>query len=210
MLIGLCGAHRTGKSTLAGEFARRNKQFTFAATSVSAIMAAHGMDPAKDYPIAERIVMQNVILTELDAFWARFGESTIFDRTPLDTAAYLLADVQRENVEREFHDAICAYVERAFAITNRRFSMLVQLPPVLPLVEAEGKAPATPAYVEHIHQLISGLRCDERQHVRHLIMPRSYIDIDMRVKGLETATGRTLRNYLAEVETNTLNGVLTH
>lgn len=210
MIIGLCGAHRTGKSTLALEFVKRNKSYTFAATSVSAIMAAHGMDPAKDYPIDYRVAMQNIILTELDAYWASFHENTVFDRTPLCTIGYLLADVQRENVPAHHHAAICEYVERAIDITNRRFSFILQIPPTLPLVHEEGKAPATAAYVEHVHQIISGVRCDERMKVRHVVMPRSYLDMELRVQGMEIASGRVLRNFLSEVEVNNANGMFAH
>lgn len=211
MNIGLCGSNGTGKTTLAGEFARRNTSYTFAATSVSAIMAHHGMDPALDYPIEARIKMQDTILTELDAFWAKYHENTIFDRTPLDTAAYLLADVQRENVDAKHHPDIIAYIKRCFEITNRRFAMILQLPPVLPAQhDRVGKAPSTPAYVEHIHQLIAGVRCDERMRVRHLVLPRSYVDLDKRVEAIENVTGRTLRNFMVEVETNTLNGIKAH
>lgn len=200
MIIGLTGAHRTGKTTLGSEFAKRNLQFTFAATSVSAIMQSRGFDPARDYPMQERIYIQNIILGELDAFYAKFDTNTVFDRTPLDAAAYLLADVQRQNVEREFHEQITAYVARAIDITNRRFAMLLFVPPVLPMVDTPGKAPSAPAYVEHISQLISGLRSDERMKVKYFSLPRSYLDLDLRVRAMENATGRIVRNFLAEGE----------
>lgn len=211
MNIGLCGSQGTGKTTLAGEFARRNKQYTFLATPTSAIMARHGMDPARDYPIEDRIRMQGIILTELDLVWGSLKENAIFDRTPLDTAAYMLADVQRENVPGEHHDAIVEYVRRCFDIASRRFSLIVQIPPVLPLqLGREGKAPSTPAYVEHFHQLIAGLRNDERMKVRHVSLPRNYIDLELRCKALEGTSGRMLRNFMVEVETNMLNGVQPH
>jgi AAA domain len=200
MIIGLTGAHRTGKTTLGSEFAKRNKQFKFAATSVTAIMQSRGFDPALDYPMVERIEIQNIILGELDAFYSRFDNNTVFDRTPLDAAAYLLADVQRQNVEREFHGPITEYVSRAIEITNRRFAMLLFVPPVLKMEDTPGKAPSAPAYVEHISQLIAGLRSDERMKVKYFSLPRSYLDLDLRVRAMENATGRLVRNFMAEGE----------
>lgn len=213
MIIGLTGAANAGKTTLAQAFCDRNKHFRMGATSTSAVMAQHGMDPKLDYPMDKRLWIQNIILGELDKFYAQFSENAIFDRTPLDAAAYLLADVQRQNVELTQHPAIVEYVERAISITNRRFSMIVCVPPVLPerrKEEREGKAPSSPAYAEHFHQIINGLRCDERMKVKHFVLPRGYIDIDLRVRGLESATGRVLRNFLADNETNSLNGISSH
>lgn len=210
MIIGICGAHRVGKTSLAQAFTEKNTTFKFAATSVSAMMLARGMDPALDYDISKRIEMQEIILTELDAHYGRFGDRTVFDRTPLDAAAYLLADVQRENVDPTLHPSIIAYVERAMEITNRRFSMLLFVPPVLPLIEEPGKAPATSAYVEHISQIINGLRGDERMKTKHFLLPREYLSMTMRVRALENAVSRLLQSHLTDVEVMALNGVHAH
>jgi hypothetical protein len=210
MIIGLLGAHRTGKTTLAAEFCRKNPPFRFAPTSVSKMMTERGFDPAKDYPIVERLAIQNIILDGLDRFYSSHERDTVFDRTPLDAAAYMLADVRRENVETVLQKEITDYVARAIDITNRRFAMVLFVPPVLKLVHEEGKAPAEPAYVEHISQIISGLKSDERMKVRWFSMPRGYVDLDIRVKAMQNAATRTLSNYLAETEALNLNGVEFH
>lgn len=211
MLIALCGASGAGKTTIAREFVRRNKGFVFGETSTSAVMRAHGMDPAKDYPLRERIAMQVIILYELDKFYAGFTSNAIFDRTPLDAAAFLLADIQRENVDDEDQAGVISYVSRAIEITNKRFTVIVGVPPVIPLVtQREGKAPPSPAYTEHIHQLIMGLRCDERMHAKNFMLPRNYTELDLRVRGVEFAVGKTMRNFMTDVETNSLNGLMAH
>lgn len=158
------------------------------------------MDPARDYPMRERLQMQQVILNELDSFYASFDKNAVFDRTPLDAAAYMLADVQRENLDSSTQDEVTKYVERCLEITNRRFAMLLFVPPVLKLQYAEGKAPAESAYVAHISYLIDGLRHDERMKVRHFTMPRGYLDIDIRVKALGNATARVLSRFVEESE----------
>ncbi len=210
MIVGICGAHRSGKTTLAREFGLKNPDFAIAETSVSAIMASKGMDPSKDYNFVDRLYMQHVILNELDKFYARFAENTVFDRTPLDAAAYLLADVQRENVPVQTQLHVCKYVEKAIDVTNRRFTMLLFVPPVLPLVDAPGKAPAAPAYVEHISQIISGLRHDERVKVKHFTLPRQYLEIETRVRALENARSRVLSGQLAQTELMRENGISLH
>jgi AAA domain len=210
MIVGLCGAHRTGKTTLATEFCKKDRLFKFAPTSVSQMMISRGFDPALDYGIEERIAIQEVILTELDQHYSQHEKNTIFDRTPLDAAAYMLADVRRENVDPATQGKIVAYVERAIDITNRRFAMLLYVPPVLKLEPAPGKAPAEPAYVEHIAQIINGLKNDERMRVKHYTLPRRYTDIDTRVAAMQNATGRLLSNYLGEVEQMNDAGIAFH
>ncbi len=212
MKIALIGAQGCGKSTLGLEFCQVFPQYTFAATSVSAIMADRGMDPAKDVPIAERLVMQDIILGELDAFYSRFRDHTVFDRSPLDAAAYMLADVQRENVQPPVQGLVKRYVEKCIEVTNRHFQMLLFVPSVLgtPAEPREGKAPSGEAYVEHISLLINGLRHDERVQVRSFALPRRHVDIDKRVKGLRWSEQRLLRNSQDEREARLDAGVYEH
>jgi predicted ATPase len=200
MIVGITGAHRTGKTTLARAFVEANPEFAFVPTSVGAIMAQHGFDPLLDYPIEERLQIQNIILTELDRAYAQHASNAVFDRTPLDAAAYFLADVLRENVGEQLQWEITQYVARAIDITNRRFSMLFFVPPVLPYVAEPGKAPAQPAYIEHISTIINGLRADERQRVRSYLLQRNYTDLHTRVKCLEVACGKLLNAHQAEMD----------
>jgi hypothetical protein len=210
MIVGLTGAHRSGKTTLGTEFVKRNKQFTFAATSVSAIMKHYGFDPQLNYSFADRIRIQELILDELDAFYGHFPDKTIFDRTPLDAAAYLLADIQRQGVSIEDQERVVAYLERCFDITNRRFTMLLFIPSVIKPVEDADKAPATPGYIEHISALINGLKADQRMKVKHWSLPRGYVDLDLRVRAMESATASLLANYMKEVEFMTASGFVAH
>lgn len=205
MLIGLTGAQGSGKTTLGSEFAKRNVKYAFAATSVSSIMRSCGMDPAKDYPLMERIQMQEHILAELDAFYGRFNENTVFDRTPLDAAAYMLADVQRENVPPSAQEAISRYLAKCFDVTNRRFAMLMFVPAVLQHTERratprDGKAPSDPAYVEHISALIGGLVHDQRNKLAHVRLARSIVAIDDRVAHLTAAVQKVLANFQGVAE----------
>lgn len=196
MIIGLCGAQGSGKTTLGQEFARRHREFSFAATSTSQWMRERGMDPAKDYPIGERIAMQEIILSELDALYGRHSKNVVFDRTPLDAAAYMLADVQRENVSAQDQVAIERYLNRCIEVTNRRFSLIVFLPAVLgDLGKRDGKAPSSPAYVEHFSAIVGGLVADQRMKITWVRMRREMTDLNDRVAFLAAGAGKVLANY---------------
>jgi adenosyl cobinamide kinase/adenosyl cobinamide phosphate guanylyltransferase len=206
-MLALAGAHRVGKSTLADKFSKESG-IHFVKTSTSKIMLDAGFDPALDYALKDRMKIQWAVLEGLHKAYGDAPVKFITDRSPLDAAAYLLADVQRQNTSRELEQEILRYLEACFEVANRHFAMIVVVQPGIVLVDEPGKAPANPAYVEHIHQLITGLVNDERLKVRNFWMPRNHLDLDMRVKALKFAVNRTVERSGVELETHRLNGGL--
>lgn len=198
MSYGLVGAHRTGKTTLAQAFSKETN-ITFVQTSTSAVMARHGFDPKLNYPLIDRLHIQNIILDEMDIAYRSAPRTFITDRTPIDAAAYLLADITRADTIMDHQ--VLKYMARCFAITNEHFSMLLLLQPGIPLVEEEGKAPANPAYIEHISQLCMGLLNDERVGSKHFYCPRRYLRLEDRVMCLGNAVKRAHERSGIELET---------
>lgn len=195
-MIGLCGAHRTGKTTLAREFSKVSG-IPFVQTSASGVFAAMGLDPKVDYPLAQRIEIQRRIL---DACMGQYRsvENGIFvtDRTPVDMAAYMLADIQRQTVQRLSETtALDNYITDCIEATNAMFSILVVVQPGIAVVEEEGKAPATPAYVEHINALVLGLVVSDVIEAAHYHIPRSMKDLGKRVKAVDFAIRKTNERF---------------
>ena len=156
MIIGLTGAHRTGKTTLAEKLAHK-LDLPFVPTSTSSLMIASGFDPKLDYCLHDRVWMQERILDHLEQVYRQQpADGFVTDRTPLDAIAYMLADVTREGVDAELAERINRYVGRCYDILNRHFSTLLLIPPAIELKDEPGKAPANPAYITHIHFLILG------------------------------------------------------
>lgn len=208
-MIGITGSHRTGKTSLALAFSEKAK-VPFIETSTSKLMLAHGFDPSKDYPIEERLEIQHRILVGLEDAYQSHSPLFVTDRTPLDAAAYMLADVQRQNVPDDLHHDIVEYVESCIEVTNRHFAVLMVVQPGIPLKPEPGKAPASPAYIEHIHQLITGLVADERIKARHFYIPRRILDMETRVRALRQAINRTVEHAGVELEAFVLNGGKVH
>lgn len=190
-MIGLLGSHRTGKTTLAQAFAREFN-IPFVRTSGSEVFAMLGKDPKVEYPIAERIAIQEAIL---HAFERQYAEATkryevwISDRTPIDLASYMLADIQRSTLVGSSGVAtmVTDYVKRCLEATNRSFSTVVLVQPGIPLVEEEGKAPCCPAFIDHINALQAGLLLDQRLMVGHYMIPRRYINLQDRINAVAKA-----------------------
>lgn len=203
MSYGLLGAHRTGKTTLAKAFSAAT-EIPFVQTSTSEIMKQHDMDPKKDYSMVERLWIQNKILDALDQTYREAPRTFITDRTPLDAAAYLLADVTREG--SCFDHKVEEYVQRCIAMTNEHFSTLVLVQPAIPLVDEPGKAPANPAYIEHINQIAQGLANDERVLSKYFFIPRRHTDLDARVACVKFAINRAREKHGIETEDFFANG----
>jgi hypothetical protein len=199
MTIGLTGSQRTGKSTLAGAYSLA-EGVPFLQTGASQVFADMGYDPKVDYPLDIRIEIQKRILDSFDKQYAAAGSGFITDRTPVDMAAYLLADVQRQNTTPAQAKLVTKYMEDCASVTNSHFSTLVVVQPGIPVIEAEGKAPANVAYMEHMNALVMGLVVSEMIVPSHFYIPRSMTNLAERVKVLRKVAGRTLERHMAYLQ----------
>lgn len=192
MTIGLCGAHRTGKTTLARAYAEKNG-IEFLETRSSAVFERLGLSPKEDYTFRVRLKIQEEILADAARLYAGAGVDWITDRTPIDMLAYTLADVQRANLDHEDSERLLKYMSACFRTANMYFSTLVLVQPGIEIVEEEGKAPGNLAYIEHLNSLAMGLIVDERVKAGHFYIPRSKIEMDERLDCVDSAVNQTAR-----------------
>lgn len=176
--IGLCGSHRTGKTTLAG-ILRARTGIDFIRTTTSDVFFENGLDPASSMDFATRIWIQLKVVAAAEAAWQQATGPFVSDRTPIDMMAYTLADIQGKTGADYLQ--LEAYLDHCYAITNRFFSRLIVVQPAIPLVHEEGKAALNRGYMEHLNMLVMGLCCDARLHCPVLFMPRDIIDLDARL-----------------------------
>lgn len=202
-MIGLCGAHRTGKTTLAKAYALKSGS-TFLETSVSAINRELGFDLNKEHNFGERLAHQEVILERIDGIYAKHaGEDVITDRTPLDMIAYTMAEAINDRVAKEDQARFKRYVQKCIDVTNRRFGILMLVQPGIPVIAEEGKAAPNLAYIDHLNQIILGLTVDERVRPIHFYVPRNVVGLKERIEAVEYAVKRgevrTMQIIQAEV-----------
>jgi hypothetical protein len=177
--IGLCGAHRTGKTTLAKEIAS-HLDIPFVQTTTSQVFANLGLDPAAPMDFATRLFVQHHVLDAAEKIWQSADYPFVSDRTPIDMIAYTLGDIQGKT---EVNFALLnQYIDRCFAITNQYFQNLVIIQPGIPLIYEEGKAALNAAYIEHINILVIGLCADSRLDAKVLCNPREAIALDIRIE----------------------------
>lgn len=196
-MIGLLGAHRTGKTSLAKQYAEKHG-IAFIETSVSAIFKELGYDPAGTFDFATRLTIQEAILERLDKMYGGVVGQAICDRTPIDLMAYTAAEAVGESVTPADQTRFARYVQRCFEMTNKRFSTIILVQPGIPLVMAEGKAALNEAYIEHLNSLMLGLSVDQRVRVPHFYIPRQLIAMEDRLAALENAVGRASHSATQE------------
>jgi predicted ATPase len=176
--LGLCGAHRTGKTTLAIALADR-LNMPFVRTTTSQVFAQLGLDPAEPMDFQTRLFVQNHVLDAAQQVWQNSATPFISDRTPIDMIAYTLGDIQGKT-EVDF-DLLNQYIDRCFASTNQFFQNLAIIQPGIPLIYEEGKAALNAAYIEHINILVIGLCSDRRLVANVFCNAREAIDLEIRV-----------------------------
>ena len=204
-MIGLCGAHRTGKTSLARAFAEKHG-LEFVQTSASQVFKDLGFDAATHYDFATRLTIQEEILKRFDQQYAAVGaKPAISDRTPLDMLAYTMAEAVQYAVPAELQDRFKKYVQSCIDVTNRRFGVLLVVQPGIKIVEEEGKAALNDAYIEHLNSIVLGLSVDERIKSAHFYIPRHMTDMEDRLAALDFAVTRAKKRAEVERETAVLH-----
>jgi nicotinamide riboside kinase len=154
MRIGICGAHRVGKSTLAAAIGGA-LDIRPLPNPNTAVRLGFDMKNGNRLNDEDGMILQIEIL---DGMNGRFvGDNYVTDRTPLDAAAYLIADATA-NAGDEVNRTIAAeYVRQAMGLTEDRFDIVILVPPAIDVAPVDGKPPVNAAYQAHIHLLISGM-----------------------------------------------------
>jgi predicted ATPase len=179
-MFGLCGAQRVGKTTLAQTLEERYG-VTFVKTGASATFKRLLKDPRIDYPFAERLSIQQAILSDAEQVYTEAPTDALTDRTPMDMLAYTLADVQRQTPDADAEVALERYASDCLAVTYRYFDHILLIQPGIPLEEVESKAPASRGHMRHINTLPLGLIWNDKhlENSAH-ILPRNITDLDER------------------------------
>lgn len=199
-MIGLCGSHRVGKTSLARAFAEKF-ELEFVQTSASEVFKEFGLNPATRYAFDTRLTIQEEILKRFDEQYAKVGmRPAITDRTPLDMLAYTMAEATQDDVPAELQDRFKKYVQSCIDVTNKRFGVLLVVQPGIKIVAEEGKAALNEAYIEHLNSIVLGLSVDERIKAAHFYIPRRMIDMDERIAALDFAVTRVKKRAETELE----------
>ena len=153
--IFLTGTHNAGKTTLAEQIANGCK-IPFITSRAKEIQENFGCSASEDIPIKMRLDIQEKILSDwCDQMKATATSGAIFDRCPLDFAAYMMADVQR-SMNDIVSQPIQRYISHCLEICMELENVFLVFP-LEGVAQQEGKPNIkNGAYADHIHYLITG------------------------------------------------------
>lgn len=192
--IAIAGSHRTGKTTLAQSFAFRIN-LKFIPNSTSTILRKMNVDPSQNMTFHRRMYIQNIILDQYEKDISK-EKNFIIDRSPLDFAAYMMADVTQSNGSsiKDFFE-FQKYLERCFDIANEHISIIVLLQPGIKPIIDKNKAVASvsKAYIETLNTILVGLINDDRCQSQTFLISKEYLNITERVNATLVAIKMALK-----------------
>ena len=177
--FGFAGAQRTGKTTLARRLAEETHTH-FQETSASGTFKRLGADPKAEYSFPERFSIQQEILIDMEIMLEEVPRVFVSDRTPLDVAAYTLADVTRANFSMA--QEVLAHRQECLRVTERFFHGVCVVQPGIPVKDDYGKAPGNESHMEHINSIILGMMIADEVSFSTRYLCRHVTDLDMRVE----------------------------
>lgn len=203
-MIGLLGAHRVGKSTLALT-AAATFNLKYVPVSISKMQERHGFDSSdQSHPFEKRMFIQEHLyhdfesLLQASAAGAQFVQTAamritrdipgydgfVFDRTPLDLIGYTLIHVGDQLTESQ-SKWLLDYIQRCIDLTNKYFKSIVQIQPGIPLVSSDTSAKASLGMIEHLNAIYMAYLLDPRVRIKRDLMPREITDMVDRLNFLK-------------------------
>jgi len=183
LALGICGAHRTGKTTLAIALSHK-LGIPFIPIDASSVFLQHGYHPSQSFGVSARLFLQQKILEKAESIWFEVDEpSFICDRTPIDMAAYMLTDVSNSELDQHTQDEIMSYLGECFRVAKRYFGKIVLVPPAIPFIPAHDKAAINEPLIFKLHYEISGML--SALDVDYRKLPNDCIELSDRVEFVE-------------------------
>jgi len=183
MSIGITGAHRVGKTTLAKAVAAR-LNLSWVQSDVGGVLTELGLDASKPMDFKTRMFAQHKILEWHNELWSKH-RSFITDRTPLDFLMYTLADINQNSTDWDA-DILRHYADACYSSANMYFSSLVLVQPGIAIVEDETKntGALTRAFIDKLNTLMLGIASDPRLEALFSVIPAAELDLERRIKGV--------------------------
>lgn len=178
MRVGIAGAHRTGKTTLAREVAELTGH-NFVEGSATPSFLRYNCKPTDDLTVSKRLLIQQHILHR---WTAEMSNDSVTDRTPLDFIAYLVSEIntmEYKALSRIGTVMIATYIEECL---KRLMSLdvIFIVPPVIDIVHDDSKAICEAVMIDRINALIVGY-AEQSGHENVFILDRSMTALQDRI-----------------------------
>lgn len=189
IVVGLAGAHSTGKSTLISYVADSNPFVTSLQSDAANIHAKLGLTVQGDISFEDRMRLQWAIL---DSHVKRLKEAVakvddmggvLLDRTPMDMYAYTVSAVQPEKLSDEENHELERYYQACVEVVQTHYSGIMVIPPTIAFVASEHRPAYSDVHRRKIAALIDSLvRGDDNvtDFVKVQALPKEVTDLAKR------------------------------
>lgn len=162
MTYGFCGAHRSGKTTLAKKVAE-DLGFTFLETNTSKFLKEeHGINPVDAHTLKDRLHLQTLLLDNHERQLNEWPRPLITDRTPLDMLTYSLSELTMNNCDEETGKLFNDYRERCIRVTKENYAAFIICDPLSTFKEDENKPKPNLGYQWGFQYLLRGAIFDPK------------------------------------------------
>lgn len=158
MLFGLSGSAGTGKTTLARRVAD-DLGITFMPTSITQSAKRHGFDAVAPMSVVKRLEMQMKLLEDHVSMVCKADRPLIVDRTPIDMAGYMLAEIGMHShtfLQPEAIVAIEEYVDLCLETTVKLYDYIFILGQLDHYEIKETRPADNRAYQTHTQLIMQG------------------------------------------------------
>lgn len=160
MLYGICGSHRSGKTTLAQMLADE-LGIEFHRTQTTETARKYGFDPVGPMTLRERIGMQILLLGEHIEMLESTPRPLIVDRTPIDFLAYTMCEFHMQShklTDPDVMQSAVEFAEACKAATTLYYDHLYYLEPLSFYTPDKTKATPepNPAFQQHFGYVMKG------------------------------------------------------
>lgn len=189
-LFGFCGAHRTGKSTLAECMATMG--FRYVPVNISKMQKDIGYNSAyQDYSWRDRVTIQAHLLNSFQTLLmetkntvrpavVRAEPLVVMDRTPIDLIGYAMWSFPKDATEAD-HKWMQEYIYACMHLTNTFFDKVILVQPGIHLIPSETSAPADGDMVEQFNQCYLAQFLSPQLTTTSVIIPREITELKERL-----------------------------
>ena len=189
-MIGLLGAHRTGKSTLCKELTNgHTNTLRELEVSISDMAKNLGYDSSKqDYSWEERKLLQEQLYTtftiKLDSLlMSMLGTPLhISERTPLDLIGYAIINAPETMTESD-KAWLSEYKDKCIQLTNAYYTAVFMLQPGIPYVECETSFKEDT--IDELNAVYLSVLLDPKLQTPCIVLPSSMLDLAERKQFIE-------------------------
>jgi hypothetical protein len=123
--------------------------------------------------LPDRLSLQEQLLSDYEALLGTLKDHVIIDRTPIDFACYLMAEIHMQahlNLTDDEIERVCAYMDRCKAMIQENFDFVFHLTPLGFYEQSPDRPALNAAYQYHCDLIMRGMLLETSGRLNHAVV----------------------------------------